>query len=234
MTDAHPARAPAIRTVPHMDAVPRATAHRATGPRKTSGSARTATRNAPDEPRPDPQEHGGGPMLPAAGGPIHVPPSVSASRRRPPSRRRFSGIGHHLIVGPRGSRHALPTSASVAIFRGTDMARVRADRRGAGLRRARVTLAWHVLVCVGISVGCAHQEQQQAPVIRDLRIEGTHAVSPRQIKKKILSSKTGWWPFAHKEYFDPVTWEADLKRICPPLRLARLLPGPGRPRRRHP
>ncbi|HSS38329.1 MAG TPA: BamA/TamA family outer membrane protein, partial [Polyangia bacterium] len=44
-------------------------------------------------------------------------------------------------------------------------------------------------------------------------IEGTHAVSPRQIKKKILSSKTGWWPFAHKEYFDPVTWEADLKRI---------------------
>ena len=62
-------------------------------------------------------------------------------------------------------------------------------------------------------MGCAHQEQQQAPVIRDLSIEGTHAVAPRQIKKKILSSKTGWWPFAHKEYFDPVTWEADLKRI---------------------
>ena len=93
------------------------------------------------------------------------------------------------------------------------MARVRADRRGAGLRHARVALAWPALVCAGMTVGCAHQEQQQAPVIRDLSIDGTHAVSPRQIKKKILSSKTGWWPFAHKEYFDPVTWEADLKRI---------------------
>ncbi|HVT08940.1 MAG TPA: POTRA domain-containing protein, partial [Polyangia bacterium] len=76
-----------------------------------------------------------------------------------------------------------------------------------------MALAWHVLVCAGMTVGCAHQEQQQAPVIRDLTIDGTHAVSPRQIKKKILTSKTGWWPFAHKEYFDPVTWEADLKRI---------------------
>jgi len=61
--------------------------------------------------------------------------------------------------------------------------------------------------------GCAHDQQQHGPVIRDLTIDGTHAVSPRQIKKKILTSKTGWWPFAHKEYFDPVTWEADLKRI---------------------
>jgi translocation and assembly module TamA len=69
-----------------------------------------------------------------------------------------------------------------------------------------------VAVQVGIA-GCAHDQQQHGPVIRDLTIDGTRAVSPRQIKKKILTSKTGWWPFAHKEYFDPVTWEADLKRI---------------------
>ena len=92
------------------------------------------------------------------------------------------------------------------------MTRARADRRGVGLRRARAPLAWLASVYLGVVVGCGHQ-QQQGPVIRDLRIDGTHAVSPRQIKKKILTSKTGWWPFAHKEIFDPVTWEADLKRI---------------------
>ncbi len=98
------------------------------------------------------------------------------------------------------------------------MARVRADRRGAELRRARVPLAWGAFVWLGVAVqgglaGCAHEEQRHEPVVRDLTIEGTDALSPRQIKKKILTSKTGWWPFAHKEYFDPVTWEADLKRI---------------------
>jgi translocation and assembly module TamA len=93
------------------------------------------------------------------------------------------------------------------------MAPVRADRRGAGLRRARAPLAWLASIWVGASLGCAHQEQKQAPIIRSLDIEGTHAVSPGKIKKKILSSKTGWWPFARKQYFDPVTWETDLERI---------------------
>jgi translocation and assembly module TamA len=69
------------------------------------------------------------------------------------------------------------------------------------------------VVAVATVVGCAHDEQKQAPVIRDLQIDGTHAVSSRQIKKRILTSKTGWWPFAQKQHFDPVSWEADLKRI---------------------
>ena len=55
------------------------------------------------------------------------------------------------------------------------------------------------------------------PELDDLKyyawIDGTHAVSPRQIKKRILTTKTGWWPFAEKHRFDPVSWEADLKRI---------------------
>ena len=70
-----------------------------------------------------------------------------------------------------------------------------------------------VVLALGVVVGCAHQENKQAPVIRDLRIDGTHAVSSRQIKKRILSTQTGWWPFAEKRTFDPVSWEADLKRI---------------------
>jgi translocation and assembly module TamA len=97
------------------------------------------------------------------------------------------------------------------------MTRVRADRRGAGLRRARggpLARVASVLTLVGaVVVGCAHEEKNQSPVIRDLRIDGTHAVSPRQIKKRILTTKTGWWPFAEKHRFDPVSWEADLKRI---------------------
>ena len=41
----------------------------------------------------------------------------------------------------------------------------------------------------------------------------TRPISSRQIRKKILTAKTGWWPFATKQYFDPVSWEADLRRI---------------------
>ncbi len=49
--------------------------------------------------------------------------------------------------------------------------------------------------------------------MRDLQLEGNHEISSRQIEKKILTAQTGWWPFATKQYFDPVSWEADLKRI---------------------
>jgi translocation and assembly module TamA len=65
----------------------------------------------------------------------------------------------------------------------------------------------------GAVVGCASQQKKQAPVVRDLRIEGNQEISSRQIKNKILTAKTGWWPFATKQYFDPVSWEADLRRI---------------------
>ena len=38
-------------------------------------------------------------------------------------------------------------------------------------------------------------------------------LSDRQIAKKIQTTKTGWWPFARKQTFDPVIWAIDLKRI---------------------
>ena len=62
-------------------------------------------------------------------------------------------------------------------------------------------------------VGCASQPKKQAPVVTALRIEGNAHLSSGQIEKKILTAKTGWWPFATKQYFDPVAWESDLKRI---------------------
>jgi translocation and assembly module TamA len=65
----------------------------------------------------------------------------------------------------------------------------------------------------GLIAGCASRQQQAAPVVKDLQLHGNKAISDRQIQKKILTAATGWWPFAKKHPFDPVAWQADLKRI---------------------
>src|SRR5580693_9666988 len=100
------------------------------------------------------------------------------------------------------------------------MTRVQADRRGAMLRRppgglpVSIACAGTAVACfVGCLVGCASQQKKQAPVVRDLQINGNHQIPSRQIEKRILTAKTGWWPFATRQYFDPVSWEADLRRI---------------------
>ena len=62
-------------------------------------------------------------------------------------------------------------------------------------------------------LGCASQQKKDSPVVRDVHISGNDEISSRQIKKKILTAETGWWPFAHKQHFDSVTWQSDLKRI---------------------
>ncbi len=82
-----------------------------------------------------------------------------------------------------------------------------------------MSIAGAVVGVVGVVViianlGCASQQQRQEPIVRDLRFEGNRAIPARQIEKKILTAKTGWWPLASKQYFDPVSWEADLKRIA--------------------
>ncbi len=82
----------------------------------------------------------------------------------------------------------------------------------AGLRLARGALLAS-LVGAGSVLGCASQQKKEAPIVRGLQFEGNHAVSSRQIEKKILTADTGWWPLATKQYFDPVSWEADLARI---------------------
>src|SRR6185369_7109522 len=70
-----------------------------------------------------------------------------------------------------------------------------------------------LVISVASLIGCASQQKKDAPVVRDVRISGNDELSSRQIKKKILTAKTGWWPFARRQYFDPVTWQADLERI---------------------
>jgi len=66
---------------------------------------------------------------------------------------------------------------------------------------------------LALLVGCASQQKKDTPVVRDLHITGNDELSSRDIKKKILTEETGWWPFATKQHFDPVTWQSDLKRI---------------------
>jgi len=66
---------------------------------------------------------------------------------------------------------------------------------------------------VAVLVGCASQQKKDAPVVKDVRISGNDQISSGKIKKKIVTSATGWWPFAHKNLFDPIAWQADLERI---------------------
>ena len=46
-----------------------------------------------------------------------------------------------------------------------------------------------------------------------MKIEGTKAVSPGDIEDHILTTGPSWWPFSPTPYFDPIAWEADLRRI---------------------
>jgi translocation and assembly module TamA len=80
------------------------------------------------------------------------------------------------------------------------------------MRRATFgTAAWAAILVIAAG-GCAHRDKP-AKVVRKLDIEGNHAVSDRTIKKKILTAKTGWWPFAREQPFDSVAWDTDLERV---------------------
>jgi len=70
-----------------------------------------------------------------------------------------------------------------------------------------------VALALFVAGGCAHKSASTEPIVKKLDIEGNHALSDGQIEDKILTSKTGWWPFAKKYRFDPVIWSTDLQRI---------------------
>src|SRR6266700_640067 len=74
---------------------------------------------------------------------------------------------------------------------------------------SRSALIW---VMCGL-VACASQEKKEAPIVKDLKFTGNRQISSRQIGKKILTTDTGWWPFATEHRFDPFAWQADLRRI---------------------
>jgi outer membrane protein assembly factor BamA len=49
--------------------------------------------------------------------------------------------------------------------------------------------------------------------VRSFRIEGNSAFSDGELADKLATQKTGWWPFAGKQWFDPAAFDLDLKRI---------------------
>ncbi len=67
-----------------------------------------------------------------------------------------------------------------------------------------------LLLCL---FACASSSQRPSKVVRRLDIKGNDHVRSRAIKKKILTTKTGWWPRAEEQPFDPVAWSADLERV---------------------
>jgi translocation and assembly module TamA len=69
-------------------------------------------------------------------------------------------------------------------------------------------------LCVWTMLSCAHKENKpEGPVIKHLRLEGTKHVSRGDIEDGIATTATGWWPFAERQHFDPVTWQTDQRRI---------------------
>lgn len=62
-------------------------------------------------------------------------------------------------------------------------------------------------------MGCATGRAERQPVVHALDLKGNHVLSDSSIEKKILTTPTGWWPFATKHFFDPVVWATDLQRI---------------------
>ena len=78
--------------------------------------------------------------------------------------------------------------------------------------RFATATVWLSLV-LSFGGGCAHKSPSTEPIIKKLDIAGNRALSDGAIEDKILTTKTGWWPFAKKYRFDPVIWSTDLQRI---------------------
>ncbi len=70
-----------------------------------------------------------------------------------------------------------------------------------------------------LACACATtQPRPDAPIVKDLEIQGTDQVDEGDIKERILTSETPWWeplwPFDNgPSYFDPNAWVADQRRI---------------------
>ena len=74
-------------------------------------------------------------------------------------------------------------------------------------QRLGALLALVLCACAG------NQPKPDEPRVKSLKIEGTQQVSAGDIEDRILTTGPSWWPFAPTPYFDPIAWQADLRRI---------------------
>src|SRR2546423_978840 len=86
---------------------------------------------------------------------------------------------------------------------------------GATWRRVRRSAAR--LICGGLGWlcwSCAHDQPPHSEVwVHHLIIKGNKALSAGDLRDKLATQPTGWWPFASKRWFDPAALDLDLKRI---------------------
>src|SRR5260370_11233432 len=72
---------------------------------------------------------------------------------------------------------------------------------------------WLGAALIGV-LGCSGSKPKpDEPEVKALHIEGTQHVSEGELKDKILTAASSWWPFAERHYFDANAWQADLRRI---------------------
>jgi outer membrane protein assembly factor BamA len=62
-------------------------------------------------------------------------------------------------------------------------------------------------------VGCAHGEEQGGVWVHDLAFEGNNAIATGVLREKLATTRTGWWPFAPKRWYDAAALDLDLKRV---------------------
>ena len=80
--------------------------------------------------------------------------------------------------------------------------------------RLRQALHFFIAATCALAIACASKgPKPDQPIVKSIRVQGAKQVSAGEIKEKILTSATGWWPLADKQYFDANAWQADLRRI---------------------
>ena len=81
-----------------------------------------------------------------------------------------------------------------------------------------IRCGWVLIALAGCAGGAPKPD---GPMIDTLQIEGAKAIPPREVKKKILTAQSSFFPFwlqwlplvGEDEYFDINAWQADLRRI---------------------
>ena len=74
-------------------------------------------------------------------------------------------------------------------------------------------LALGVAAAAGLG-GCAHDDEAPpGPEVVELGFEGNRAVKSGILRQRIVTEKTGFWPFSEEKTFDPVAWDHDRQRL---------------------
>jgi outer membrane protein assembly factor BamA len=66
---------------------------------------------------------------------------------------------------------------------------------------------------LALAASCAHDELSTGTWVHDLEIRGAHEVAAGDVEDALATRKTGWWPFASRQWFDEAAFDLDLRRV---------------------